>query len=110
MELTTYEKDSIFVVKPKEKRIDSNSAPGFKKEMIKFIEEGKKNIVLNLSDVDFIDSSGLGVIVSILKRVRKEGDIKLCCAKESVKSVFELTKLDKVFEFFYSEEEAVDSF
>jgi anti-sigma B factor antagonist len=98
---------NVLVVKPLEKRIDAFSATAFKGKMIDWITGGSNRIVLDLSEVDFIDSSGLGVIVSSLKAVGKQGGLILCGIRETVLSLFRLTRMDRVFQIVSSPEEAV---
>ncbi len=110
MKIEALKRNNILVVKPKEKRIDASIAKDFKSELLKFVSEGNFNLIINLSEVTFIDSSGLGALVSTLKAIRDQGQIKLCGVREEVKSIFELTHLDKVFPLFHSEQEALNSF
>lgn len=68
-------------------------------------------IVVNLAKVNFMDSSGLSTLVLGLKRSREmKGDLRLCNLQSPVRMVFELTRLDKVFEIFLDEEDAVQAF
>ena len=65
----------------------------------KLIEEGQKNFTFNFSQCDFIDSTGLGALVSIYKKcAEKDGSVKLKSLKPEVQKLFKLTRLDKVFE------------
>jgi anti-sigma B factor antagonist len=65
-------------------------------------------VVVNLRDLSFIDSSGLAVLVQGLKRAREhQGNLSLCSLQSPVRLIFEMTRLDKVFEIFVSEEAAV---
>jgi anti-sigma B factor antagonist len=98
---------AVLVVKPMDKRIDASSAAAFKAKIAGWIREGEKRIVLNLSEVDFIDSSGLGAIVSSLKAMGGEGDLVICNPRETVMSLFRLTRMNRVFQILPSEEEAV---
>jgi anti-anti-sigma factor len=98
---------NILIVKPLEKRIDASLAPEFKGLMIDRIGAGNTKILLDLSDVEFIDSSGLGAIVSSLKALGGKGDFAICCLKETVSSLFRLTRMDRIFQIFASEEEAL---
>ncbi|MGD8538236.1 MAG: STAS domain-containing protein [Candidatus Aminicenantes bacterium] len=109
MKLDVIRKDGILIITPKVKRIDASIATDLKSKLIDFLENGDKVIVINLSEVDFIDSSGLGAMVLILRKIGTDGRIKLCKLKESVRSIFELTRLDKVFEIHKSEEGALES-
>jgi anti-sigma B factor antagonist len=68
-------------------------------------------VVVNLQDVSFLDSTGLSTLVQGMKRSRQlNGDIRLCGLRPPIRMVFELTRLDRVFEIFGSEEEAVEAF
>jgi len=70
-----------------------------------------KAIVLNLADVQFVDSSGLGTMVRAQTNARqKSGDLKLCCVPETIRKVLELTSLNKLFEPYDTEESAVAAF
>jgi len=97
----------ILVVRPLEKRIDASVSTGFKGIMIDWINNGNKQIVLDLSEVEFIDSSGLGAIVSSLKTIGNEGDLVICRIRETVMNLFRLTRMNRVFQIFSSEDEAV---
>lgn len=107
MQLSERKEGNILIVKLLEKRLDAHIAVAFKKKMAEFIDNGNELIVLNLSEVNFIDSSGLGSIVSSLKKLGGKGDLTICCAQENVMSMFHLTRLEKVFEIFAGEEQAV---
>jgi anti-sigma B factor antagonist len=74
-------------------------------------ESDPARVVVNLQDVSFLDSTGLSTLVQGMKRSRKlNGDIRLCGLRPPIRMVFELTRLDRVFEIFGSEEEAVEAF
>lgn len=69
-----------------------------REKLMAFIESGHKQFTINLRDVEYIDSSGLGVLVAIQKKVLpKEGQVILTGARGVVKELFELTRLNKVF-------------
>jgi anti-sigma B factor antagonist len=69
------------------------------------------NIIVNLKEVDFMDSTGLSVLVHGMKRSREnQGEVRLCNLQQPVRMIFELTRLDRVFEVFNSEEDAVIAF
>jgi anti-sigma B factor antagonist len=70
-----------------------------------------KYAVINLSGVGFIDSSGLATLVKALKRCRQnDGDLYISNMQQAVRIIFELTRLDKAFQIFDNEEDAVQSF
>jgi anti-sigma B factor antagonist len=85
-------------------------AADFKSKLNELIEQGHANMIIDLTAVDLVDSSGLGVLVSTLKRIGNRGEVKLCNLKDAVRSVFELTRLDRVFGLYHSEAEAAASF
>ncbi len=80
--------------------------------MLKEIEDGIIKIVVDLSKTTYIDSTGLGILISGLRKVGKEGgDLKILGPlAPQVKRIFELTRLDRVFEFYDNEQEALNSF
>jgi anti-sigma B factor antagonist len=80
-----------------ESRLGADKAAAFKEEVSRHLTAGAASLVLDLSKVDFIDSSGLGAILAIFKRMPKGSDLILCGATDSVASMFKLTRLDRVF-------------
>ncbi len=110
MEVIMQEFGDIVSFKPKVSRLDASQAVEFKDELIQQITTGKIRLLLNLSEVTFIDSSGLGAIISALRRVGVKGDVKLCCVSDQIMEMLRLTRLDKVLEIFDSEETGIASF
>lgn len=93
-----------------EGEVDVYTAPKLKSRLIDLVDEGKYNIIIDLQKVDFMDSSGLGVLVGGLKRVKShEGSIALVCSQENILKIFRITGLVKVFPIYKSNEEAVAS-
>jgi anti-sigma B factor antagonist len=91
--------------------IDINTSPGLKKSFDKLISSKAPKIVLNLSKVTYVDSSGLATLVEILKNMRSYGGkLKLSDMSLKVKSLFEITKLEKLFDIVSGEEEAISKF
>ena len=81
--------------------LDVYSAPRLKDAMASAIDSGCVNVVIDLCDVTFIDSSGLGVIVGGLQKVRLlDGSMRIVCDNDSVLKIFKLTGLDKVFAIY----------
>lgn len=73
-----------------------------KENLIQYIEKGYKRFVIDLADVDYIDSSGLGVLVALQKRaLQNGGGVAIKGIKGIVKDLFNLTQLVKVFEVIY---------
>ncbi len=94
-----------------EGEVDVYTSIELKRELNEIIDNGTKKIIINLDKVTYIDSSGLGVLVAILKRIRKEkGNLKLLKLTQNVKKIFEITRLTKFFEIFEDEEKVLKSF
>lgn len=92
-------------------RLDFATSNTLKEEILKRIVEGRSRILLNLSQVDFVNSSGLGTLVSILKEIRlAKGRLALANLATYVQEIFEITQLSHIFEIFSSEDEAVEAF
>jgi anti-sigma B factor antagonist len=91
--------------------IDINTSPDVKKSFDKMISSKKGKVVINLKDVGYVDSSGLATLVEILKNLRSYGGkLKLTNLTGKVKGLFEITKLDKLFDIVPEEKDAVGSF
>ncbi len=99
--------DDVLVVSVHDERLDAAIAVDFKDAMVDYIDAGERQIVLDLTSVHFIDSSGLGAIVAVLKSIGHTGSIKLCNLNECVMSVFELTCMNNVFSIYGTVEGAL---
>ncbi len=111
MQLKMTEEGDIVSLTVEEERMDAHNSGDLKEQMLQLFDEGKCNLVIDLNAVRFIDSSGLGALVSGFKNASaREGNLKLCCLQPQVRSMFELTRLHRVFEIFANSEEALDSF
>jgi len=89
--------------------IDINTAPQVKKIFDKIIGSKKEKIILNFKDVSYVDSSGLATLVEVLKGLRSYGGkLKLTNLSTKVKNLFEITKLEKLFDIVPEEEEAIN--
>lgn len=87
--------------------VDVYTAPRLKESLIESIESGCANVLVDLEGVDFIDSSGLGVLVGGLRRAKENsGTIRLVCTRENVLKIFRITGLDRVFPIFVDTAEA----
>jgi len=75
-------------------------AVSFREAILERIEQGQKKIVLDLSNVGFLDSSGLGAVVAVLKHLGPQGSFYLCGVTPTVMAVLRLTRMDRVFKMF----------
>jgi anti-sigma B factor antagonist len=107
MQLESRKVGNVLVVDCFEARLDAKIAVDFKNTMAAFIQQGNSIIVLNIGSVTFIDSSALGAIVSSLKLIGRDGDLMIVGAQEAIVRMFKLTRMDRVFKMFPSEEEAL---
>ena len=109
MEITTREVSDAVVVLEIAGDIDIYNTGDLKTIINKVVEDGKKHIVFDMSQVPYIDSSGIGALIATLTKLKKAGgSLKIIRAHDSVKKVFELTKMTSFFEIYDSEEEAME--
>ena len=88
--------------------IDIATAPSLRERLHALLADDKRQIVVDLDDVGFLDSTALGVLVGVLKRARAEdGEVRIVCTQPRVRKVFEITRLDSAFDLFDSVDEAV---
>lgn len=106
----TEKQGAVLIVRPLESRLDASDAESFKSSLVDWINEPNSAIVLDFSFVNFVDSSGLGAIVSVLKLMGKNGRIVVCNLQAPVSALFKLTRMDKVFSIFDDVATAVTAF
>jgi anti-sigma B factor antagonist len=95
---TSIRETGVIPILQVEGEIDLSTSEDFKRAVYDMIEGGKKNIVIDLSGVGFMDSTGLGVLVGALKKTRMlGGTVRLICNNDTILKTFTLTGLDKVF-------------
>jgi anti-sigma B factor antagonist len=84
--------------------IDVYTSPKVKDAIAELIDSGHYNLVINLEKVRYIDSTGLGVLIGGLKRVREHGgSVSLVCTNPQIRKIFDITGLVKIFGIFDSE-------
>jgi anti-sigma B factor antagonist len=90
--------------------VDLYTAPELKQQLIEVIGAGAKEVVVDLTDTTFIDSTTLGVLVGGVKRLRPNGgQLSLVCSDKNITKIFEITGLDKVFPIHATRAEAVET-
>ena len=110
MDITSREENGVAIIML-EGEVDISAADLVRGKMKKLIDEKRKRILVNMADVPYIDSSGLGMFVETMQEIGKYGgEIKLAGLTDDVKKVFELTRLNKFFSIFDQEKDAMESF
>ncbi len=88
--------------------VDLYTAPEFKQQLLEVIGQGAGDVVVDLSETTFIDSTTLGVLVGGVKRLRaSDGQLSLVCSDRNITKIFEITGLDKVFAIYPTRDEAL---
>ena len=89
--------------------VDVYTSPRVKQEILELLNGGTSKMVVDLTGVDYLDSTGLGVLIGGLKRAReRDGDLKLICDNLRILRIFEITGLTKIFDIYRSETEALE--
>ena len=89
------------------------SAEAFREKFLRWVEDAAavRYFVLDLGEVEFLDSTGLGALVALLTRVTaRGGDLRLARMPKKVRMIFEITRAHRIFEIFETVEEALESF
>jgi anti-sigma B factor antagonist len=105
---STSHQEGITIFKLEGEIMDKNQTTGLMEQIDKLIASGKKNIVLELAGLRYMNSSGLNVLVNILTKARNVGgDVSVCNISAKVKDLLIVTKLDTIFHILPSVEEAI---
>lgn len=110
MNLQTEKTNGSVILYARENRIDAHNSGELKDQILQLGENGKVHVVVDLAEVHFIDSSGLGALLSGHKRAMLwDGSFKITGPQPQVQSMFELTRLNRVFDIYPSVQEAIDN-
>ncbi|UCC45110.1 MAG: STAS domain-containing protein [Candidatus Zixiibacteriota bacterium] len=111
MRLTDREQNGVVILEPKGKIMGGPDASLLHDKLYEFIEQDKKKVVIDLAKVDWMNSTGLGILISGYTTLRNtEGELKLANVTDKIQSLLTITKLVTVFESYDSVDEAVKSF
>jgi anti-sigma B factor antagonist len=111
MELDIRDDGGVTIITVRGDLVIGDAETSFKKAVTRLLEEGRVNLLIDLSSVGFLDSSGLGALVRALTNTQKEGgQTKLLNAGPQIRKLLQMTKLDSVFEIHEDMEGAVSSF
>ncbi|GAA0346377.1 MULTISPECIES: STAS domain-containing protein [Actinoallomurus] len=107
LKVNDYTTDDDLTVINVEGEIDVYTAPKLREKLIDLVNKGKYHLLVDMEKVEFLDSTGLGVLVGGLKRVRAhDGSLELVCTQERILKIFRITGLTKVFGIFDSVDDA----
>ena len=108
MDVQVERNGNLTIVAPQGPRLDAAAAPGFKSAVLDLIHEGARTILVDLSAIDFMDSTGLAGLMSSMKSLSGEGEMALCSPSDKVRKLFAITKLDRgVFRVFEDRAQAL---
>ena len=107
MQMTVSEVGSDLILTVVDRRIDAAVAVRFKDKMLELTQHDAKRIILDLSKVEFLDSSGLGAVVGSMKQLGRTRTLDLAGLTPTVEKVFRITRMDRVFRIFPDTETAL---
>ena len=112
MEFVTSEtSDGKIVIVEGPDRLAANISEDFRKMINRLVDEGKTCLIINMEKTEFLDSSGLGALVSRIAATRaNQGDVRLACSTPFILNLLKMTHLDKVFKCFDDVASAIHSF
>jgi anti-anti-sigma factor len=110
MEVTDQKKERCSVIHIKG-RLDTTNYTVLEKKLMELIDRGENRLLVNLSGMDYVSSSGLRILLMALKRITvSNGKFALCSLQENIKEIFEISGFTNIFEIYDTEETAVKSF
>ncbi len=110
MDINVDKQDKIAIAEIPVEELDASNAGELKRDMAPILEANTR-LVIDLTRLRFVDSSGLGAMLSCLRHVSsKGGDLKLCGLSRQVRAAFELVRMHRIFDIFTTREEAVRAF
>jgi anti-sigma B factor antagonist len=111
MRLSDHVVDNIVILQPKGKIMGGPDTSLLHDKLHEYIEQNKKHVVIDLSEVDWMNSTGLGILIAGYTTLRNhQGELKLANVTEKIRSLLIITKLVTVFDAYDSVDEAVKSF
>ncbi len=110
MEITVEKADDVAIAVLPLEELDASNVDELKREIAPLLQSSNK-LIIDLGRLRFVDSSGLGALLSCLRQLSaKGGDLKLCGMSKPVRAVFELVRLHRIFDILGTPEEAVRAF
>lgn len=97
----------ITVIRPGEERLTAVNAKSFKEDVVALVDKGASTLVIDFKDVTFLDSSGLGALVGVLKKIGNRGEVAVCSLNSDVEQMFRICRMDRVFTIYSDSSSAV---
>ncbi len=91
-------------------RFDAHSAGDVESKLNSAISQGMKKLLVDMNGTEYISSAGLRVLLAMAKKLKKEGQIKLCCLQPYVKEVFDIAGFTQIFKIYNTYQEGINSF
>jgi anti-sigma B factor antagonist len=111
LEVQTRKSDNGVTVLAPMGRLDVAGAPAFREAAAEAVKNGQPRVVIDMEGVSFVDSTGLGSVIAVLKQLRnQQGELRLAAPNQQVRVALELTTLDRIFPYYASVEEALSGF
>lgn len=98
---------SVVLIEPQVEQLTAANAASFRQSVLDVVEDGNSRIVIDLAKVILVDSSGIGALVAVMKRIGLRGDLALCGLSERVARNFSITKMDRVFPIHQNSDDAL---
>ena len=106
MDISSSVEGSLLFATIESPRLDAATAVDFKNQMAELLGSGNHNIVIDLAQVTFVDSSGLSAIISLLKTLGQDGNLALASPSGPVESLLKLTRFDRILPIYQSADQA----
>ena len=109
MDINQQQQDQTIVLEPRG-RLDSTTAGELEGHLLSLLDQGQCRLVVDFVQLDYISSAGLRVLLMAAKRVKAlHGSLALCCMKNNIREVFEMSGFDRIFAIYASREEATSA-
>lgn len=110
MKVTLEVIDNVAVLVLPGENLDAGNVKEFKRDILPALD-GQSKVILDMSELKFVDSSGLGAILSCLRQLNANGgELKLCQMLKPVRALFELVRMHRIFDLYNTREEALVAF
>jgi len=97
MNIDSEHQPQVTILTPAIRRLDASVSAAFKEAIAREMGDEPCALIVDFSKVDFIDSSGLGTLVSLMKMMNGKGEMVLCALNPGIKNMFTLTRMDRIF-------------